>query len=82
MHLFIGIVPTFSLYKWIHTQKSEIAQSIIYRICYEISLGMHYLHSRTPAIVHRDLKSLNILVCGDIERFFTLSRWTVQCMSR
>ena len=28
----------------------------------DMALGMLYLHSRTPIIVHRDLKSLNFLV--------------------
>jgi serine/threonine protein kinase len=26
------------------------------------ALGMHYLHSFNPAIVHRDLKSPNLLI--------------------
>ena len=29
----------------------------------EIVRGLRYLHSRDPVIVHRDIKSLNILVC-------------------
>ena len=32
------------------------------RIATEIAQGMNYLHSATPSIIHRDLKSLNILL--------------------
>jgi serine/threonine protein kinase len=28
----------------------------------DAALGMHYLHSFTPAVIHRDLKSANLLV--------------------
>ena len=31
-------------------------------ICLDIADGMHYLHSRTPTLIHRDLKSHNIFV--------------------
>ena len=33
-----------------------------YRIAYDIALGMNYLQSFTPPIVHRDLRSPNIFV--------------------
>lgn len=29
----------------------------------DIARGMLYLHTRNPPIIHRDVKSLNILVC-------------------
>ena len=34
----------------------------------EIAKGMFYLHSFNPPILHRDLKSLNVLV----DEFFTV----------
>ena len=52
-----------SLHNWIYTKRNEeIEKTTIYRILHEISLGMHYLHSQSPIIIHRDLKSPNILV--------------------
>ncbi len=29
----------------------------------DVALGMNHLHSHSPPIVHRDLKSPNVLVC-------------------
>ena len=33
----------------------------------DISNGMNYLHSHEPVLLHRDLKSSNIMVCSDKE---------------
>ena len=52
-----------SLYNWIFTHREKsIEISVINKLLLEISLAMHYLHSQVPKIIHRDLKSLNILV--------------------
>lgn len=32
------------------------------KICYDVTLAMKYLHSLKPQIIHRDLKSLNVLL--------------------
>lgn len=35
------------------------------RVACDIALGLHYLHSRRPAVAHRDLKSPNILLTAE-----------------
>ena len=35
---------------------------IVYSILYDVALGLNYLHSHSPLIIHRDLSSNNILL--------------------
>ncbi|KAI9496624.1 kinase-like domain-containing protein [Zychaea mexicana] len=44
-------------------KKPSFAQQVMYM--YDIALGVSYLHQRRPSIIHRDLKSMNILISGD-----------------
>ena len=40
----------------------DLKWNISLQIMLDVARGMLYLHSRNPPIVHRDIKSLNILV--------------------
>jgi len=51
-----------SLADIIHKKKHRLQYSQILRIAQDIAYGMHYLHSITPKVVHRDLKPDNILL--------------------
>lgn len=42
--------------------KYSLQQEISYSILYDVALGLHYLHSQSSPIVHRDLSSNNILL--------------------
>ncbi|KAG1460942.1 hypothetical protein G6F55_003867 [Rhizopus delemar] len=44
-------------------EKPKFSQLIMYM--YDIALGVSYLHTRRPSIIHRDLKSMNILISLD-----------------
>ena len=37
-------------------------EEISYSILHDVALGLRYLHSQTPAIIHRDLSSNNVLL--------------------
>jgi len=43
-----------------------LADEISYSILHDVALGLHYLHSHTPAIIHRDLTANNILLTSNM----------------
>ena len=43
-------------------QYGVLPKEISYSILYDVALGLCYLHSQTPPIIHRDLSSNNILL--------------------
>ena len=58
------------LFKWISQQTQEIEYSLICKIIFGIANGMNHLHTRKPMIIHRDLKSPNILVKNESFVFY------------
>ncbi|KAI8343435.1 kinase-like domain-containing protein [Chlamydoabsidia padenii] len=44
-------------------KRPNFAQQVMYM--HDIALGVSYLHTRRPSIIHRDLKSMNILISED-----------------
>ena len=54
-----------SLFDVLGDSKVEISWSRTLDICTDICKGMVYLHTRNPPIIHRDIKSLNVLVTKD-----------------
>ena len=43
-------------------QYNILPEEISYSILYDVALGLCYLHSQTPIIIHRDLSSNNVLL--------------------
>ena len=43
-------------------QYGILPKEVSYSILYDVALGLCYLHSQTPAIIHRDLSSNNVLL--------------------
>ena len=41
------------------------------KIAFDIAQGIHYLHSQNPPIIHRDLKSLNVILSHSLTLFPT-----------
>ena len=50
------------MYKLLHHTTTQLEYRRRLKMGIDVSKGMAYLHSATPAIVHRDLKSPNLLV--------------------
>ncbi|KAL4578815.1 hypothetical protein LXL04_014946 [Taraxacum kok-saghyz] len=55
-------LPRGSLYKLLHRPNNQLDFRRRLRMALDTARGMNYLHNCTPVIVHRDLKSPNLLV--------------------
>ncbi|XP_071690661.1 serine/threonine-protein kinase CTR1-like [Rutidosis leptorrhynchoides] len=57
-------LPRGSLFKLLHSSgpKKVLDERLRLRMAFDVAKGMNYLHKRNPPIVHRDLKSPNLLV--------------------
>ncbi|KAG6782744.1 hypothetical protein POTOM_012158 [Populus tomentosa] len=71
-------LPRGSLFKTLHKNSPALDMRRSLKMALDVARGMNYLHHRNPPIVHRDLKSSNLLVdknwtvkVGD----FGLSKW-------
>jgi len=54
-----------SLYDVIHDEQIVLSLSCMLDIMIGIGMGLNYLHSLPEPIIHRDLKSLNVLIQGN-----------------
>jgi len=52
----------YSLYHLLSLKQVELPWSLRWRFAYQIALGINSLHQRRPVILHRDLKTSNILL--------------------
>jgi serine/threonine protein kinase len=45
--------------------EETLTEEMIVDVCAGMCLGLHFLHTATPRIVHRDLKAENVLLTAD-----------------
>jgi len=55
-------MPGGSLHHLLHVRKQKLPPLHALNMCQQLAEGVHYLHSQTPVVVHRDLKSLNVVL--------------------
>ncbi|MCH92350.1 serine/threonine-protein kinase EDR1-like [Trifolium medium] len=55
-------LPRGSLYRILHRPNCQIDEKQRIKMALDVARGMNCLHASTPTIVHRDLKSPNLLV--------------------
>lgn len=55
-------LPRGSLYRILHRPNCQIDERLRIKMALDVAKGMNCLHSSVPTIVHRDLKSPNLLV--------------------
>lgn len=51
-----------SLWQVLHDKKIKMTWEFRKRLALDIAKGVYYLHTRNPPILHRDLKSLNVVL--------------------
>ncbi|PRP88917.1 hypothetical protein PROFUN_00385 [Planoprotostelium fungivorum] len=54
--------PHGTLHNLIHDQEQSLPWNMVLKLASDIASGMAYLHTQSPAILHRDLKTPNILL--------------------
>ena len=65
-HLFFAMeLCTTSLYNELHVHQVRFATAEKLRFAAQTASAMRYLHERSPPVIHRDLKSLNLLLTPD-----------------
>mmetsp|Transcript_23382 Transcript_23382/g.43011 ORF Transcript_23382/g.43011 Transcript_23382/m.43011 type:complete len:489 (-) Transcript_23382:30-1496(-) len=55
-----------SLHSLLHVQKAVLPEARTLRIIMQVTEGVAFLHSQRPPCVHRDLKSANVVLDGDL----------------
>ena len=65
-HMFFAMeLCTSSLYNELHVRRVRYSIQELLAFARDAASAMQYLHSRSPPIIHRDLKSLNLLLAPD-----------------
>ena len=62
------LFPGGSIHDLLFRRKRPLNTEQRYRIAVSVARGMYYLHSSSPQILHRDLKSSNVLVDESVNR--------------
>lgn len=57
-------------FEFLHNSDDEVelAYGQTHKMCLDVAKAIHYLHSFTPKIIHRDLKSLNLLLATPVQK--------------
>lgn len=58
-------LPRGSLYHVLQEKNLNFTWDQLFKTALEILRGLHFLHSHNPVVLHRDLKTLNLLVDDD-----------------
>jgi leucine-rich repeat kinase 2 len=62
--MIMEFLPCGDLYAFLHDQAKPLDWPLRYKIAIDVAAGMKFLHGITPPLLHRDLKTPNILLAG------------------
>ncbi|PHT50802.1 Serine/threonine-protein kinase-like protein [Capsicum baccatum] len=61
----VEFMPNGSLYELLHSDSKPPSWTRRVRFALQIARGVHFLHCSNPPVIHRDIKSSNILIDGN-----------------
>ncbi|TMW91295.1 hypothetical protein EJD97_014516 [Solanum chilense] len=61
----VEFMPNGSLYELLHSHSKPPNWIRRVRFALQVARGVHFLHSSNPPVIHRDIKSSNILIDGN-----------------
>ncbi|KAI8854857.1 kinase-like domain-containing protein [Chytridium lagenaria] len=59
------LMTSGTLKSYLRRTKGPLKPKVLKSLCRQVLAGLHYLHSRSPPIIHRDLKCENIFINGN-----------------
>jgi serine/threonine protein kinase len=62
LYIVTEYMPGGTIFELLHTEKAALMPVDRFRLALHVNEGVAYLHSQEPPVVHRDLKSPNIMV--------------------
>eukprot|EP01125_Pyxidicula_operculata_P020854 TRINITY_DN7831_c0_g1_i1.p1 TRINITY_DN7831_c0_g1~~TRINITY_DN7831_c0_g1_i1.p1 ORF type:complete len:2512 (+),score=475.63 TRINITY_DN7831_c0_g1_i1:325-7860(+) len=62
--IILEFVPSGNMFDFIHNYDVPILWNMKLRLARDLALGIQYLHGLTPAIIHNDMKSPNIMLAS------------------
>eukprot|EP01104_Vermistella_antarctica_P011534 TRINITY_DN3225_c0_g1_i1.p1 TRINITY_DN3225_c0_g1~~TRINITY_DN3225_c0_g1_i1.p1 ORF type:complete len:2234 (+),score=480.91 TRINITY_DN3225_c0_g1_i1:263-6964(+) len=60
-------LPHGNVFEYIHDEKNELGPRFMMRLATDIAKGCAFMHGMTPPVIHRDLKTPNVLVASRSE---------------
>ena len=66
MYMVTEFLAFGDLYNFLHNPSNELDWDLRIKIAIDVASGMNFLHTTTPPIIHRDLKTPNILMASNL----------------
>lgn len=71
LSLFAEYMPGGSLYEYLHKNRNDLKLAQLVKFAIDVCKGMEYLHQN--GIIHRDLKTANLLIDAQNVHLLTLA---------